>query len=233
MGLSITIKDAVFTKFFATSLPVTSGLKIHFDFGGSLESSKVNKVTGVSATIAGSPTVLTNSVIVNNKNGFKTNLVADTKDRTYIVITKSAINSILAGHTSYDDSANQTKNTALVMTNSQFGIQYMAQLYAQSTPQSNVGTSVRFVAGVISGNDCETYINSSNSLTKLSGTSGLVNTNFFPFTVGAYNEDGNTFPNNVETYEVLYFDRALSQSEIESLYLSLKNKYSAKSIVIA
>lgn len=233
MGLSITIKDAVFTNFLASLLPVTDGLKIHFDFGGSIESSKVNKITGVPATVAGTPTVLTDSVIVSNKNGFKTDLVAETNNRTYIVVTKSAVNSILAGHTSYDDSSNQPKSTALVMTNSQFGMQYMSQLYAQSSVQSNVGSTVRFVAGVVNGNNLETYINSTNNLTKFSGVSGLTNTNFFPFSVGAYNVDSSLFPNNVETHEVLYFDRALSQSEIETTYLSLKNKYSSKGINIA
>lgn len=233
MGLSITIKDVVFSKYFASSLPVTSGLKIHFDFGGSIESSRINKVTGVSATVAGTPTVLADSVIVSNKNGFKTNLVAETKDRTYIIVTKSAINSILAGHTSYDDSVNQPKSTALTMANSKFGMQYMADLKSQGPVESNIGSAVRFAAGVIRDNTSETYVNSKNALTKYSESLTKANENFFPFTVGAYNVNGSVFPNNVETYEVLYFDRALSQSEIESLYLSLKNKYSDKGIIIA
>lgn len=233
MGLSIQIKDVVFSKYFATSLPVTIGLKIHFDFGGSIESSRVNKVTGVSATVAGTPTVLANSVIVSNKNGFKTNLVAGTKDRTYIIITKSAGNSILAGHTNYDDSANQTKSTAITMTNSKFGIQYMGDLKALGSVESNVGSVVRFAAGVIRDNTSETYVNATNALTKYSEGLTKANENFFPFTVGAYNVTGSVFPNAVETYEVLYFDRALSQSEIESLYLNLKNKYSAKGIAIS
>lgn len=233
MGLSITIKDVVFSKYFATSLPVTRGLKIHFDFGGSIESSQMNKVTGISATVAGTPTVLADSVIVNNKNGFKTDLVAETKDRTYIIVTKSAGNSILAGHTSYDDSVNQPKSTAFTMTNFKFGVHYMAVLKALGPVESNVGTSVRFAAGVIRDNTAETYVNATNALNKYSEALTNIIANFFPFTVGAYNVNGNIFPNSVETYEVLYFDRALSQSEIESIYLSLKNKYSAKGIAIS
>lgn len=212
------------------TLPI--GLKIHFDFGGSIELSKTNRVTGMAATVAGVPIVNANSVIVNHMNGFLTDLLAATTDRTYLIISRSAVNSILCGHQSYDYSAKQPQSTGLVMTNSKFSLQCMSNLFAATESQTNVGTDVKFFAATVSGTSAKSFVGLNNAILIKEATV-LAISNTLPFIVGAYNTKGSTFPNSVETFEVLYFDRALGEVEIQSMYQQLKKKYANKGILIS
>lgn len=227
MGIVTKIKDANFTNYTdaieVPAFPTVENLKIRLKFGGNLALSAKNRAGSGAATVVGSPTISANSAIVNNLKGFAVATPATTNDRTYIAISKSAANTILCGHATYD--LTSSNNCALSMTSSRTGMIEQSLVYARAPAATGVGATVRFFAATLSGMTAKTFQGTSGALVITSETVAAAQVNGKNFSCGAFNTLGTTFPTDVETYEVLYFDRALSELELNDLYTHYKTAY--------
>lgn len=219
MGLNIKIKDAIFTKKIDFFVPASENLVGYWTFEGALADGIRNKVTGISGTIIGSPTVSDGKIITNNLNGFLTDISVP-GEKTIISISKrdASLATQLIGTHNYASVKLPTTQLSFVR-----GYPYL-QISAQNTVTGTSGSNAslnHFVAGAIGSTSNSLYLSKDGTLFETTANHSLNILDFGYFRIGGV---GGTYaPGTAETYAVLVYDKKLSTAEVQTVFDFLKD----------
>lgn len=217
MGLRIKLKNANFENFIGYSTDILHPNLIGyytFDTSGIV----VNKVTGQVTTKIGSPTFGENFVNITSVNGLVDKSLVTSGEISYIAIANAGAAAMICGHVDYDVSA--TTSDA-ILRNTKFAILSNNASVGEVPTRA---TATRFVAGVLADTTKVLYVSDAGVLTKTSDTKVAGNTNTLPFKMGGHSLN-NVLPQQTTLYTVAVFNKALTETEINSFYAQLKNLF--------
>lgn len=229
MGLNISIQGANFTHFISTLIPAGENLAGHWSFSKGLTEGIKNKVTGVSGTLIGAPTVANGKIIADKANGFITDVNLGS-EKTFIVIVKSTGTSIPLGSIDYDTAAGFNPSDSLMVYNSRPVIHLNGNIDVQAANTINLNT-VHFIAGTLATTGNTLYVSSNGVLSKKVGGAHTGLSDPYNLRIGGWGVVSTTIVGTAEVYEALAFNKALSETEIQRVLDYFKNELAGTVII--
>jgi hypothetical protein len=222
MGLNIEIKNVTFTKKIGSLIPVYENLIGYWSFDGTLTEGIKNKISGVSGTLVGAPTVSGGKINTDKANGFITDITIS-GEKTFIVVAKSTANAILLGGRNYDDSYIAVEGVAM------FAGKPMVLIDGSSKPQSaNLPdlSKIHFIAGATGLTSNSLYVSKGGVLSEETAThsGSLVDTSFLR--IGGWGVNSTILVGSTETYAALVYKKKLSTAEVQAVFNYFKTKLS-------
>lgn len=223
MGLNIEIKNVTFTKKIASLMPVSENLIGYWTFDSTLAESIKNKISGVSGTLVGAPTVSGGKINTDKANGFITDISIST-EKTFIVVAKSTANAFLLSGRNYDEAYTAVEGVAM------FAGTPMMLVDGSSKPQSaNFPdlSKIHFIAGATGLASNSLYVSKDGVLSEETAThsGSLVDTSFLR--IGGWGVNNTTLVGSTETYAALVYNKKLSTAEVQAVFNYFKTKLSA------
>ncbi len=218
MGFNIVVPDATFTKNIGSLIPGGDNLIGYWLFGGTLQESIKNRITGVAGTLIGSPVVSNGKIATDKANGFITD-ISISGEKTFVVVSKYSSNAVLLGSVNYDAATATNEGIAV------FGGKPLIQLDSASKPVSSKSpdlTKIHFVAGCLGSSSNSLYASTGGVATEevASHTGNLNDTALLR--IGGWGVTSTTLVGTAETYAAMVFNKKLSSTEVSDLLAYLK-----------
>lgn len=222
MGLNIEIKGVTFTKKIASLIPASENLIGYWAFDGTLTESIKNKISGVSGTLVGTPTVSGGKINVDKANGFITDVVIS-GEKTFITIAKTTASAILISSLNYDASTPTNEGIAL------FGGKPLVQLDGTSKPISANSpdlSKIHLIAGALGSGSNSLFVSAGGNLIEETATHTGNLTDTSPLRIGGWGVNSTALVGSAEVYAVLVYNKKLSTTEVQSVFNYFKTKLS-------
>ena len=222
MGLNIEIKGVTFTKKIGLLLPVTDNLIGYWTFDSTLAESIKNKISGVSGTLVGAPTVSGGKINTDKANGFITD-ISISGEKTFIVVAKSTANAILLSGRNYDEAYMGMEGLAMFTGKPMMLIDGVSRPQSANSPDLS---KIHFIAGATGSASNSLYVSKDGVLSEETAThSGfLVDTSFLR--IGGWGVNSTTLVGSTETYAALVYNKKLSTTEVQAVFNYFKTKLS-------
>lgn len=220
MGLNIQIQGVTFIKKIGSLMPSGDNLVGYWLFNNDLTTSKRNKITGVDATVVGTPTIVNGALLTDKTKGLITD-VTQGGEKTFIVISKFSGSSQPIGSLDRDNAKGgedgiYTYNGALFSF-----IDGTARTKSTTSPTQ---TKVNFVASAFGDTETDLYLADGDGLIKTTGDTIGSLTDQNPIRLGAWGATQTAVVGTSNLYAALVYNKKLSQVEIQEVYDDLKNK---------
>lgn len=222
MGLNIEIKNVTFTKKIGSLFPVAENLIGYWSFEGTLAESIKNKISGVSGTLVGAPTVSAGKINTDKANGFITD-IAISGEKTFIAIAKTTAAAALISSINYDGSPSGNEGIAL------FYGKPLIQLDGASKPLSaNLPdlSKIHFIAGAIGSSSNSLFVSAGGSLVEETATHAGNLADVNPLRIGGWGVNSTSLVGSVEVYAALVYNKKLSTAEVQSVFNYFKTELS-------
>lgn len=223
MGMNIKIPDANFTKSLGAILPFNSNLVGYWHFSAGLTEGRKNQVTGLTASLIGSPTVVDGALMIDRTKGLLTSLVVNS-NKTFITVMRYSGDNILAGSIDYTASGTSGQD-GIFVNNNTIAVQENRGSGAR-TSSSNPFTPDKpyIVAGTLDNLGSDVYVYDGKNTITATKASTDAQTDIYPLRIGGWATSVNTFEGNAKIYTTLVYNRKLSASELETVFAYLKSK---------
>ncbi|HDJ7835209.1 TPA: hypothetical protein PRO12_003026 [Acinetobacter baumannii] len=220
MGLSIEIKNVTFTKKIRLLVPVSENLIGYWIFNDSLDDGIKNKVSGVSGTLVGAPTVSAGKINADKANGFITDITIS-GEKTFITIAKSSANAVLLGSTNYDNTS--SIYDGLMVYQQKATVQMDSNIRLQKPAVIDI-SKIHFMAASMGVSGVGLFVsNAVGGLEELTSPAwGLTDNN--PLRIGGWGVDSKTLVGSTEVYAALVYNKKLSTAEVQSVFDYFKAK---------
>jgi len=224
MGLNIEIKNVTFTKKIASLMPVSENLIGYWAFDGTLAESIKNRISGISGTLVGAPTVSGGKINTDRANGFITDITIS-GEKTFITVAKTTTSALLVSSRNYDADVTTTTSEGIAVFNSR----PMIQLDGASKPQSaNLMdlTKIHFIAGSLGSNSNSLFVSAGGVLVEEAATHTGNLTDTAPLRIGGWGVNSTALVGSAEVYAALVYNKKLSASEAQSVFNYFKTRLS-------
>lgn len=221
MGLNIEIKNVTFTKKIGSLIPVSENLIGYWVFDGTLAESIKNKISGVSGTLVGAPTVSAGKINADKANGFITDITIS-GEKTFITIAKTTAAAMLISSINYD---------SLVPSDgiSVFNGRPLVQLDSASKPLSANSpdlSKIHLIAGAFGASSNNLFVSSGGSLVEETATHAGNLADVNPLRIGGWGVNSTSLVGSAEVYATLAYNKKLSTAEVQAVFNYFKTKLS-------
>lgn len=198
-------------------MPSGDNLVGYWLFNDDLTTSKRNKITGVDATIVGTPIVVDGVLLTDTTKGLITDVI-QSGEKTFIVICKFNGNSQPIGSMDRLNPKNEEEGLYFYAGSLYSFVDGNARTKSTTSPTS---TKINFFASAFGTSETDLYLADGEGLIKTTGATigSLVDQN--PIRLGAW---GYTLAGTSNLYAALVYNKKLSQAEIQEVYDDLRNK---------
>lgn len=222
MGLNIEIKNVTFTKKIGSLIPVSENLIGYWSFDGTLTEGIKNKISGVSGTLVGAPTVSAGKINTDKANGFITDISIST-EKTFVVVAKSTANASLLSSVNYDIPS--TFTDGLIMFGQKATVQMDGQIKLQKPDLIDIN-KIHFMAASMGVSGTGLFVsNAVGGLDELTTTAGNL-TDVNPLRIGGWGASSSSMIGSTETYAALVYNKKLNASEVQSVFNYFKTRLS-------
>ncbi len=224
MGMNIKIPDANFTKSLGAILPFNSNLVGYWNFSAGLAEGRKNQVTGSTASLIGSPTVVDGALQIDRTKGVLTNLVVNT-NKTFITLVRYTGDSIFIGSIDYSGETGVGGQDGMFIQANTPRVQVDRATGAGFSAVDAINPALPYIfAGTIDSAGSDIYAYDGTSTKTVSKASTNSQTDVNPLRIGGWAVDVATFSGSAKIYTTLVYDRKLSASELETVFAYLKSK---------
>lgn len=223
MGMNIKIPDANFTKSLGAILPFNTSLVGYWNFSAGLTEGRKNQVTGSTASLIGSPTVVDGALQIDRTKGLLTSLVVNS-NKTFITVMRYAGSNILVGSIDYT-AAGTSGQDGLFVNNNNIAVQAnrgSGAVISSSTPATPEKAYI--VAGTLDSAGSDIYVHDGTNTLTATKVESNAQTDIYPLRIGGWSTQAETFTGNAKIYTTLVYNRKLSASEINTVFEYLKSK---------
>lgn len=222
MGLNIEIKNVTFTKKIASLVPVSENLIGYWAFDGVLADGIKNKISGVSGTLVGAPTVSGGKINTDKANGFITDITIS-GEKTFIAIAKTTASAVLISSVNYDVPTQTNEGISL------YNGKPLVQLDSASKPISANSpdlSKIHLIAGALGSGSNNLFVSAGGNLIEETATHTGNLTDTSPLRIGGWGVNSTSLVGSAEVYAALVYNKKLSASEVQSVFNYFKTRLS-------
>lgn len=223
MGMNIKIPDANFTKSLGVILPFNSNLVGYWNFSAGLTEGRKNQISGSTASLIGSPTVVDGALLIDRTKGLLTSLVVNS-NKTFITVMRYTGSNILVGSIDYTE-AGTSGQDGLFVNNNNIAVQEnrgSGAVISSSTPATPEKPYI--IAGTLDNVGSDVYVYDGTNTVTATRASTDAQTDIYPLRIGGWAPSVETFTGNAKIYTTLVYNRKLSALEINTVFEYLKSK---------